>query len=183
MYGQVYYHPVSLGYEAMITLFLRRMKDLYLDNYKFNFPIEEIEPFFLDKPCEVREYVKLDDSIVFYYLMRSLKEKDEILKDLAYRILNRKLFKEYEITYEEEINKHRDILLKSDYDPRYYFYIDETIRNIYKKYGYCDDGSINILFPNGEIKELSEASIVVSSLANNNSFKKTVVYYPDLKGE
>ena len=34
-----------------------------------------------------------------------------------------------------------------------------------------------------KIKELSEASIVVSSLANNNSFKKTVVYYPDLKGE
>ena len=183
MYGQVYYHPVSLGYEILITMFLQRMKDLYLKNYKFNFIVEEIEPFFLDKPCEVREYVKLDDSIVFYYLMRSLKEEDEILKDLAYRILNRKLFKEYEITYEEEINKHKEILLKSNYDPRYYFYVDETIRNIYKKYGYCDDGSINVLFPNGEIKELSEASIIVSSLANNNSFKKTVVYYPDLKGE
>ena len=83
MYGQVYYHPVSLGYEAMLTLFLRRMKDLYLENYKFNFPIEEIEPFFLDKPCSVKEYVKLDDSIVFYYLMRSLNEKDYILNDLA----------------------------------------------------------------------------------------------------
>ena len=38
------------------------------------------------------KYVKLDDSIVFYYLMRSLKEEDEILKDLAYRILNRKMW-------------------------------------------------------------------------------------------
>ena len=183
MYGQVYYHPVSLGYEILITIFLQRMKDLYLSNYKFNFVVEEIEPFFLDKPCEVREYVKLDDSIVFYYLMRSLKEEDEILKDLASRILNRKLFKEYEVTSQEEIEEHKKKLLNSNYDERYYFYVDETIRNIYKKYGYCDDGSINVLFPNGEIKELSEASIVVSSLANNNSFKKTVVYYPDLKGE
>ena len=178
MYGQVYYHPVSLGYEVMITMFLKRMKDLYLFKYKFNFLVEEIEPFFLDKPCSVSEYTKLDDSIVFYYLMRSLNEKDEILKDLASRILNRKLFKEHVVTSREEILKHKEKILKSNYDIDYYFYVDETIRNIYNKYGYCNDGSINILFPNGEIKELSEASIIVNSLENNNSFKTIVVYYP-----
>ena len=178
MYGQVYYHPVSLGYEVMITMFLKRMKDLYLLKYKFNFLVEEIEPFFLDKPCSVSEYTKLDDSIVFYYLMRSLNEKDDILKDLASRILNRNLFKEHVVTSREEILKHKEKILKSNYDIDYYFYVDETIRNIYNKYGYCNDGSINILFPNGEIKELSEASIIVNSLENNNSFKTIVVYYP-----
>ena len=178
MYGQVYYHPVSLGYEVMITMFLQRMKDLYLEKYKFNFVIEEIEPFFLDKPCEVNEYVKLDDSIVFYYLMRSLKEKDSILKDLAKRILNRDLFKEHIIVNEDEIEMHKNKIIDSNYDIRYYFYIDETIRNIYKKYGYINHGSINILYPNGDIKELSEASIIVSSLQNDDSFKTTVVYYP-----
>lgn len=183
MYGQVYYHPVSLGYEAMLTLFLRRMKDLYLKDYKFNFPIEEIEPFFLDKPCNVREYVKLDDSIVFYYLMRSLNENDEILKDLANRILNRNLFKEHIINNKDEIETYRNEVINSKFDVRYYFYVDETIRNIYKKYGYYNDGSINILYPNGEIKELNDASIVVNSLTNNNSFISTVVYYPKLKGE
>lgn len=178
MYGQVYYHPVSLGYEVMITMFLQRMKDLYLEKYNFNFVIEEIEPFFLDKPCEVNEYVKLDDSIVFYYLMRSLKEKDSILKDLAKRILNRDLFKEHIIVNEDEIEMHKNKIIDSNYDIRYYFYIDETIRNIYKKYGYINHGSINILYPNGDIKELSEASIIVSSLQNDDSFKTTVVYYP-----
>ena len=178
MYGQVYYHPVSLGYEVMITMFLKRMKDLYLLKYKFNFPIEEIEPFFLDKPCSVKEYTKLDDSIIFYYLMRSMNEKDEILKDLAFRILNRKLFKEHVITKREEIFIHKEKILNSKYDIDYYFYVDETIRNIYNKYGYCNDGSINILYPTGEIKELSEASIIVNSLENNNSFKTIVVYYP-----
>ena len=69
--------------------------------------------------------------------------------------------------------------MKSNYDIDYYFYVDETTRNIYHKYGYCNDGSINILFPNGEIKELSEASIIVNSLENNNSFKTIVVYYPE----
>ena len=183
MYGQVYYHPVSLGYEAMLTLFLRRMKDLYLENYKFNFPIEEIEPFFLDKPCSVKEYVKLDDSIVFYYLMRSLNEKDYILNDLAQRILNRDLFKEHIINDKKEIEYHKNKVIESQYDVKYYFYVDETIRNIYKKYGYYNDGSINILYPNGEIKELNDASIVVNSLTNNNSFISTVVYYPKIKGE
>ena len=178
MYGQVYYHPVSLGYEVMITMFLQRMKDLYLEKYNFNFVIEEIEPFFLDKPCEVNEYVKLDDSIVFYYLMRSLKEKDSILKDLAKRILNRDLFKEHIIVNEDEIEMHKNKIIDSNYDIRYYFYIDETISNIYKKYGYINHGSINILYPNGDIKELSEASIIVSSLQNDDSFKTTVVYYP-----
>lgn len=178
MYGQVYYHPVSLGYEIMITMFLKRMKDLYNENYKFNFPIEEIEPFFLDKPCKVHEYVKLDDSIVFYYLMRSLNEEDNVLKDLAFRILNRDLFKEHIINNKEEIMEHKNKIIDSNRDIRYYFYVDETIRNIYNKYGYCNDGSINILYPNGEIKELNEASVIVSSLANNNSFKSTVVYYP-----
>ena len=179
MYGQVYYHPVSLGYEVMITMFLKRMKDLYLNNYKFNFLVEEIEPFFLDKPCKVNEYTKLDDSIVFYYLMRSLKEEDIILKDLAFRILNRKLFKEHIINSKEEILEHQNKIINSNYDINYYFYVDETTRNIYHKYGYCNDGSINILFPNGEIKELSEASIIVNSLENNNSFKTIVVYYPE----
>ena len=179
MYGQVYYHPVSLGYEVMITMFLQRMKDLYEQNYKFNFVVEEIEPFFLDKPCLVEEYVKLDDSIVFYYLMRSLKEKDSILKDLAKRILNRNLFKEHIINNEEEIEIHRNKIINSNYDMKYYFYIDETIRKIYKKYGYINHGSINILYPNGEIKELSEASIIVNSLQNDESFKTTVVYYPE----
>lgn len=183
MYGQVYYHPVSLGYEIMITIFLKRMKDLYLNNYQFDFPIEEIEPFFLDKPCNVKEYVKLDDSIIFYYLMRSLNEKDKILKDLANRILNRKLFKEHIINKKEEIEIHKNKIIDSNYDVRYYFYVDETIRNIYKKYGYCNDGSINILYPNGDIKELNDASIIVNSLTNNNSFISTVVYYPELKGE
>ena len=179
MYGQVYYHPVSLGYEVMITMFLKRMKELYLLNYKFNFLVEEIAPFFLDKPCNVNEYTKLDDSIVFYYLMRSLKEKDNILKDLASRILNRKLFKEHVVTNRSENLEHKEKVLKSNYDIDYYFYVDETTRNIYHKYGYCNDGSINILFPNGEIKELSEASIIVNSLENNNSFKTIVVYYPE----
>ena len=90
---------------------------------------------------------------------------------------------DYKILDKLEYEYHKNKILNSNYDVNYYFYVDETIRNIYKKYGYCDDGSINVLFPNGEIKELSEASIVVSSLANNNSFKKTVVYYPELKGE
>lgn len=178
MYGQVYYHPVSLGYEVMITKFLERMKDLYIEKYKFNFPIEEIEPFFLDKPCLVHEYVKLDDSIVFYYLMRSLNEEDLILKDLAERILNRNLFKEHVINDTSEIEFHKKKIVDSNYDVRYYFYIDETIRNIYKKYGYINHGSINILYPNGDIKELSEASIIVNSLQSDVSFKSTVVYYP-----
>ena len=115
--------------------------------------------------------------------MRSLTESDDILKDLANRILNRNLFKEHIIKDKEEIDLHKKKVIDSNYDIRYYFYVDETIRSIYKKYGYCNDGSINILYPDGEIKELNDASIVVSSLTNSNSFISTVVYYPENKGE
>ena len=46
--------------------------------------------------------------------MRSLNEKDDILKDLASRILNRRLFKEHVVTSREEILKHKEKILKCE---------------------------------------------------------------------
>src|SRR5699024_12290063 len=76
MYWQVYFHPVTRSAEVILSKILQRAKYLFENNYTF-----KLKPFhfisFFNEDVGLDDYLKLDESIVFYYF-QLWQEEDEI---------------------------------------------------------------------------------------------------------
>ena len=173
MYWQIYFHPVSRGGEVLLNNCLKRVKQLYKEDYQFKFI-----PFF-EGTITIDQYVELDEVTVLFYLKKWIHEEDEILSDLARRFINRDLFKY--IPFDGSIitiTELQDLFIEGGIDPEYYF-VSEAFSDL--PYDYDRPGSnrqpIHLLRRNGSIKEISSQSLVISSITgiNREDYK---LYYP-----
>ncbi|MCI2899981.1 HD domain-containing protein [Staphylococcus hominis] len=178
MYWQIYFHPVSRGGEVLLNNCLKRVKQLYKEDYQFKMYPKEFIPFFEDT-ITIDQYVELDEVTVLFYLKKWIHEEDEILSDLARRFINRDLFKY--IPFDGSIitiTELQDLFIESGIDPEYYF-VSEAFSDL--PYDYDRPGSnrqpIHLLRRNGSIKEISSQSLVISSITgiNREDYK---LYYP-----
>lgn len=181
MYGQVYYHPVSLSYEIMVIKFLNRLKDLFYLNYKFNFSIADLIPLFGNDVVTNKEYLMLDDYTIQEYIKKASFENDVILKDLATCLMHRKLFKYRNFNSYQEVETFKKDLLAKSIDLKYYFYSIATSRAVYKSYDLNDKEAVAILYQDESICELCDASIIVRSLMNPQleANQQIVVFYKE----
>lgn len=178
MYWQIYFHPVSRGGEVLLNNCLKRVKQLYKEDYQFKMYPKEFIPFF-EGTMTIDQYVELDEVTVLFYLKKWIHEEDEILSDLARRFINRDLFKY--IPFDGSIitiTELQDLFIEGDIDPEYYF-VSEAFSDL--PYDYDRPGSnrqpIHLLRRNGSIKEISSQSLVISSITgiNREDYK---LYYP-----
>ena len=116
----------------------------------------------------------LDDSACFYSFNLMSQIDDQILADLAKRVLNRNLFKYTSVDKKEEIEQR---CLEKGYDLRYYFHQDYQSQNPYKPYS-GKSQCIWVLEEDGSIKELSTVSTIVSSLSQNDSYEDEKIFFP-----
>ncbi|WP_454309571.1 HD domain-containing protein [Staphylococcus hominis] len=178
MYWQIYFHPVSRGGEVLLNNCLKRVKQLYKEDYQFKMYPKEFIPFF-EGTITIDQYVELDEVMVLFYLKKWIHEEDEILSDLARRFINRDLFKY--IPFDGSIitiTELQDLFIEGGIDPEYYF-VSEAFSDL--PYDYDRPGSnrqpIHLLRRNGSIKEISSQSLVISSITgiNREDYK---LYYP-----
>ncbi len=178
MYWQIYFHPVSRGGEVLLNNCLKRVKQLYKEDYQFKMYPKEFIPFF-EGTITIDQYVELDEVTVLFYLKKWIHEEDEILSDLARRFINRDLFKY--IPFDGSIitiTELQDLFIEGGIDPEYYF-VSEAFSDL--PYDYDRPGSnrqpIHLLRQNGSIKEISSQSLVISSITgiNREDYK---LYYP-----
>lgn len=178
MYWQIYFHPVSRGGEVLLNNCLKRVKQLYKEDYQFKMYPKEFIPFF-EGTITIDQYVELDEVTVLFYLKKWINEEDEILSDLAHRFINRDLFKY--IPFDGSIitiTELQDLFIEGGIDPEYYF-VSEAFSDL--PYDYDRPGSnrqpIHLLRRNGSIKEISSQSLVISSITgiNREDYK---LYYP-----
>ncbi|WP_182476559.1 HD domain-containing protein [Staphylococcus hominis] len=178
MYWQIYFHPVSRGGEVLLNNCLKRVKQLYKEDYQFKMYPKEFIPFF-EGTITIDQYVELDEVTVLFYLKKWIHEEDEILSDLARRFINRDLFKY--IPFDGSIitiTELQDLFIEGGIDPEYYF-VSEAFSDL--PYDYDRFGSnrqpIHLLRRNGSIKEISSQSLVISSITgiNREDYK---LYYP-----
>ncbi|WP_326514946.1 HD domain-containing protein [Staphylococcus hominis] len=178
MYWQIYFHPVSRGGEVLLNNCLKRVKQLYKEDYQFKMYPKEFIPFF-EGTITIDQYVELDEVTVLFYLKKWIHEEDEILSDLARRFINRDLFKY--IPFDGSIitiTELQDLFIEGGIDPEYYF-VSEAFSDL--PYDYDRSGSnrqpIHLLRRNGSIKEISSQSLVISSITgiNREDYK---LYYP-----
>ncbi|MFJ8234783.1 HD domain-containing protein [Ureibacillus sp. NPDC094379] len=189
MYLQVYFHPVSRSAEVVLNHILKRVKQLSIEGYQFAVEPTHFKPFFIGQ-ISLEDYLSLDEYILYTYFQLWMKEKDPILSDLCSRFVNRNLFKYANLNPEEDpekFNQIKDLLVEAGLDPDYYLYHDCTSDLPYDFYRPGEESTRIPIFlekPNGDIRELSQESLVVDAIAGRIKTDHKV-YYPKelLNGE
>ncbi|ARJ51151.1 HD domain-containing protein [Staphylococcus lutrae] len=178
MYWQIYFHPVSRSGEVVLNHCFKRAKHLYEQGYAFNIAPRDFVPFFENR-ATVEEYVRLDEADVVYYLKRWTEEADPILSDLARRFIHRDLFKF--LPFDGSIitiTELCDLFEQAGIDPDYYF-VSDSFSDL--PYDYDRPGSnrqpIHLLQHNGNIREISSQSLIISSITGIKR-KDYKLYYP-----
>ncbi len=181
MYWQVYFHPVTRSAEVILTKIFHRVKHLYESGYKFALYPALLQSFFTDE-VDLNDFLRLDESVIYYYFQHWQYEKDPILSDLSDRFVNRRLFKyvEYDPERHKEVKSRLEQLFqKAGIDPDYYLVIDSSKDLPYDVYRKDGEGRVPIYLemPNGAKKELSDHSIIVESITGKTR-KDHKLYFP-----
>lgn len=177
MYWQVYFHPVARSFETILSSLYRRM--CYCDRYSPN-RLKGAEMFlpFVHDQATIEDHFLLDEHAAYYGFSKLAYGEDEILADLSLRILNRNLFDYETIPNQQDYNKIVDRVKKWGYDPDYYAILDTTRKSPYRPYGTEDAHNIYVLLDNGEVKELSQVSVIVNSLVHGDVKEEKKVFFP-----
>lgn len=183
MYWQVYFHPVTRSAEVILTKILHRAKYLFeTGNFQFKLEPTHFASFFKGD-VTLAEYLKLDESIVYYYFQLWQEEDDDILRDLCERFMNRRLFKYIEFNPNKQMEAwmalHR-LFQTAGIDPEYYLVVDSSSDLPYDFYRPGEEEErlpIHLLMPNQELKELSRHSDIVEAISGK---KRTdhKLYFP-----
>lgn len=91
MYVQVYLHPVTVGSDVLVEKILTRARELIEDDRRFDMPAA-LRDVITGSDVSVDTYLRLDESVLLYAFHLFSEGDDEVLRDLADRFLNRRLF-------------------------------------------------------------------------------------------
>lgn len=189
MYWQVYLHRSVIAGDHLLKSILRRARHLSTEDTLpeasrslMFFIKNRISGESLSKSDVWSTYCSLDDSDILYSIKLWQESPDPILSDLCQRFINRRLPKVRFVTekpsddrLEELCDRSKSHLVSAglstkqsvDHDVNYYFYSGEVTHRAY------DDrsGSINLISPSGELRELSEMdnSLTVSALTTTET--------------
>jgi len=184
MYWQVYLHKTVLAAEHILMRILKRAK-LLTEEGEVLFATSALSTFlknnfdktlFREDSTAISAYSQLDDFDIMASIKEWTKHKDPILSYLSHCIVNRNLFgieiQDKAFKYEKiqkikELVKHQFQL--NDEECEYLVISDSTSNSAYN----LKAGQINILFKNGDIKDI----VTASDLLNNSMLSQPVTKY------
>lgn len=189
MYWQVYLHKTSVAYEKMLISTLLRAKELAMKGATLFAPpalhfflyndIQKEE--FYDNPECLENFIQLDDNDIWTALKVWSNYPDEVLSTLSLGMINRNLFKveissnpiskERKAELLEQISKKLGISFKK---AKYFISTSSIEKNMYDPI----DDSIDIMYNDGSIKNIAEASDMLNiSLLSKKVKKYYICYY------
>ncbi|WP_027449752.1 HD domain-containing protein [Xylanibacter brevis] len=188
MYWQVYLHKTTVAYEKVLVSMLTRAKDLVRQGKEvFASPAlayflnDNVDRQWFENHSEaLLMYEDLDDSDIWSAMKAWKYHEDKILSTLAKDMLDRCVFK-VEV-HEEPISEERleelrtSIALKMGIpkeDTHYMFNVSEIQKDMYS----VDDDSIDILYKDGSIKDISEASEILNVALLSKKIRKYYLCY------
>lgn len=194
MYWQVYLHKTAVGYEKVLVNMLRRAK--FLTHEAKNNSMHE-KPFaspalayFLKNDINadwfkthseaLQMYEELDDSDLWSAMKVWKHSSDKILSTLATDMLDRHIFK-VEV-HDEPVSRERidaieaEIAEKIGIDVKDAHYLT-SLNTIQKDMYSIDDDSIDILYKDGTIKDISEASEILNVALLSKKIRKYYLCY------
>ena len=188
MYWQVYLHRTCVAYEKVLVNMLKRAKELIRKGQQvfaspalLYFLENDIDAeWFATHPEALQNYSELDDSDIWSAMKAWKHHQDKILSTLATDMLDRKIFKVEvleEMPTEERLEElKRTIAQKMDiaYEDAHYMM---SLNTIQKDMYNVDDDKIQILYKNGEIKDISEASELLNVQLLSKKIRKYYLCY------
>ena len=182
MYWQVYLHPVARSYETLLSILFRRMKEVYVLHPEYLSDVKMFHPFLCGADAGIDALYRLDESAALYGFSELVSCGDEILRDIAYRLLNRKLFEYVTLKYPKDLKRIQLHVQALGYDPDYYVYQDVVSQKPYSPYKSNESGhNIWVLEESGKVKELSKASDIVRALTRADLKEESKIYFPEEK--
>jgi hypothetical protein len=189
MYWQVYLHRTCVAYEKVLINMLNRAKNLirmgqqvFASPALLYFLTNDVDKTWFDThPEALTFYGELDDSDIWSAMKAWKHHDDKILSTLATDMLDRHIFK-VEVTEEpveeahietiaKEISAQMEITIE---DARHYMMSLSTIsKDMYN----VEDDSIAILYKNGEIRDISEASELLNVQLLSKKIRKYYLCY------
>jgi hypothetical protein len=189
MYWQVYLHRTCVAYEKVLVNMLTRAKYLLRQKQSIfatpallYFLENDVDAqWFADHPEALTYYGELDDSDIWSAMKAWKRHDDKILATLASDMLDRRIFKvevEEEPFEEERIAEIAaqiaDEMNISKEDARRYMMSVTTIsKDMYN----VDDDSITILYKDGTLKDISEASELLNVQLLSKKIRKNYLCY------
>ncbi len=188
MYWQVYLHKTSVVCEKMLISTLSRAKELASRGVELFAPtalrfflyqdIDKEE--FYDNPDCLENFIKLDDSDIWTALKVWSEHEDVVLATLSRGLVNRKLFKVEisptpisKVQREATLQRIANQLSISKKEANYFLSVSCIENNMYKK----EDDSIEIIYSNGETKNIAEASDMLNISLLSRKVKKYFICY------
>ncbi len=187
MYWQVYLHRTVLCAEHMLTLVLRRAKQLAQSGIEI-FATPALSRFlnndfdkksFISTPNIIDSFCELDDSDIFSAMKAWRHHSDKVLSSLSSRLLDRKLFRielrPHPFTTEEVNEKINLIAAKwgLSIDEASYFVSNQSIENR----AYTPNGII-IKYKDGTTRDFAESNDHFSLELLIKPVKKSFLCYP-----
>jgi HD domain protein len=173
MYWQVYLHKTTVGCENVLINALHRAKQLAKEGVElfaspalryFLYNDITAETFHTDNKA-LDNYIALDDNDIWSAIKVWQQHEDKILSLLSSNMINRKIFKvevrEEEPTTEEinqfkqQISERYEISLA---DCDYLIGVNRVQKDMYNPY----DDHISILYKDGTLKDITEASEILN---------------------
>ena len=188
MYWQVYLHKTTVACEKILVNALLRAKHLANEGRKLfaspalhYFLYNDVDAeLFLSHPEALNYYKQLDDNDIWCAMKVWADNEDKILSLLAKDLLERRLFK-VEIFEEPVVTSHiREIQqqLAARYgisieDTRYLMSIDTMQKDLYD----IHDDHIDILYNDGTMKDIAEASEILNVSLLSKKIRKYYLCY------
>ena len=188
MYWQVYLHRTCVAYEKVLINMLKRAKELIRQKQQvfaspalLYFLENDINAeWFATHPETLQYYSELDDSDIWSAMKAWKHHPDKILATLATDMLDRHIFT-VEVLEEkpsderlkelqQNIAKQLDIPIE---DAHYMMSLNTIQKDMYN----VDDDKIQILYKNGEIKDISEASELLNVQLLSKKIRKYYLCY------
>lgn len=189
MYWQVYLHKTSVAYESMLISTLSRAKELAGKGEKLFvspalqfFLYQDIDrDQFYQNPACLENFIQLDDNDIWTSLKVWSKHPDIILSTLSQGLINRKIFK-VEISSEPFGNDRkkeltlqisRQLGISLSEAAAYFVSTPSMEKNMYNP----ADDSIDIMYNDGTIKNIAEASDMLNISLLSKMVKKYYICY------
>lgn len=194
MYWQVYLHKTVIAAEWLLIQIFRRARALAEHNQEiFATPSlryflyqrinpERLKSDFLYRNKAISNFSDLDDNDIMVAIKEWMKSDDRVLSQLCYNFINRKLFKIEVQNSNFDPNQIKQLQLSAqkhyelkNLDDAGFFVFSESISN----HAYTNfDDRIQILFKDGKLQDIAEASDMLNISVLSKVVKKYFLCYP-----
>jgi len=183
MFWQVYSHKTCVAAEQMLVNALRRAKELAMSGeelfaspslHYFLYNKVDKERFISDEKA-FQHYASFDDSDIVSVLKVWALHPDKVLSVLSKSLVDRKLFKteilEYPVEeqiYQKQIEEYSKVFGISEHEASYLLSQNSISVNTYTP----KDDNINILYNDGTVRDIAEASDILDISMLSKQVKK-----------